>query len=178
MAKSVLLPEANIAFRVYNNNNSFLGLATLELPDIQYMTETLNGAGLLGEIETPVIGLTQSMTVKMTMTSANHIVFDTMDWTESRLYECYSSEQVGNTTDAKRKEVSYRINFAGRVKGHTLGSLELGKKHENELEFEVFRLEVFWDNQEKLVIDKMNFIHRVNGTDLMAGTRNNLGLSV
>ena len=170
--------EANVAFRVYNENQDLLGIATLELPDIQYMTESLNGSGLGGEIETPVLGLTQSITVKATFMSQTTLALTMMDWTRSQLYECKSALQIGDPSTGGRDSIAYHVNFIGRLKGHTLGSLELGKKHENALEFEVTRLEVFYDSTEKLVIDKMQFIHRVNGKDLWAGVRSQIGLSV
>lgn len=170
--------EQNIAFRVYNNGNDFLGTATIEMPEISYITETLNGAGLAGEIESPVIGLTQSMTMTMTFTSVIHNVFDVLDWSQSQLYECYSALQISDPTTGIRDSVPYRINVIGRVKTDTLGTLEQGKKHGNEIELEVTRLEVFLDNEEKLVIDKLNFIHRVNGVDKLGTVRQQLGLSV
>lgn len=40
------------------------------------------------------------------------------------------------------------------------------------------RLEVLLDGEEKLLIDKLNFIHRVNGTDLLATVRAQMGLNV
>ena len=170
--------ETTVAFRVYHDGKDYLGTATLEMPEIGYMTETLNGAGLAGEIETPVVGLTQSMTVKMTMTSATHPFFDSLDWTRPALYECYGDLQVADPVTHIRTTKPYRINFLGRLKTETLGSLEMGKKHGNEMEFEVTRLKVYLDGEEKFIHDKLNFIHRVNGNDLLAQTRKNLGLSV
>lgn len=170
--------EQNISFRVYNNGNNFLGDATIELPEISYITDTLNGAGIAGEIESPVIGMTQSISMKLTFMSATHPYFDINDWTASQLYECFSSMQVSDPTTGLRSNCPYRINFIGRIKTQSLGTLEVGKKHGNEVEFEVTRLEVYLDSEEKLIIDKLNFIYRVNGTDLLQGVRADMGLSV
>lgn len=169
--------EQNIAFRIYNNGNDFLGDATIELPEVSYITDTLNGAGMAGEIESPVVGLTQSFTVKLTFLAATHPYYDINDWTASQLYECYSSMQVSDPTNGLRSNVPYRINFIGRVKTQSLGTLEQGKKHGNEVELEVTRLEVFLDGEEKLIIDKLNFIYRVNGDDKLASVRSDLGVS-
>ena len=38
--------EQNVAFMVYWQGKTFLGMAKLDLPEIQYITETLNGSGL------------------------------------------------------------------------------------------------------------------------------------
>jgi len=171
-------PEQTIAYRIYNQGNSFLGVATIELPEVAYITETLNGAGLAGEIESPVVGLTQSMTIKLTWTNPTHEYYQILDWTQSQLYECYVSQQHSDPTTGLRANEPTRINFIGRVKTNSLGSLEQGKKRSNETEFEITRLECFLEGEEKLVIDKLNFVHRVNGTDLLAGVRSDMGVSV
>lgn len=170
--------EQNIAFRVYYQGTDLLGLATLEMPQIQYITETLNGAGIAGEIESPVIGLTQSMTCKMSFTSATPNVFDSLNWTLQPLFECYSALQFVDESTGIRDSMPYRINMIGRPKSINLGSLEQGKKHGNEEELELTRLEVLLDGKEKLLIDKLQFIHRVNGTDLLQSVRAQMGLNV
>lgn len=170
--------EQTVAFRVYYQGKDFLGMATLEMPEVSYITETLNGAGLAGEIESPVIGLTQSMTVKFSFTSATHPPFDSLDWTKQPLFECYSALQVADPATGIRSSVPFRVNVIGRPKTFSMGSLEQGKKHGNEEELEVTRLEVFLDGEEKLLIDKLNFIHRVNGKDLLATARQQMGLNV
>ena len=77
-------PEQTIAYRVYWQGKDLLGTAQIEMPQVQYMTETLSGSGLAGEIESPTIGLTQSMTCKMTFTSATKDVFDILTGRSSR----------------------------------------------------------------------------------------------
>ena len=170
--------EQTVAFRVYWQGRDFLGMATLEMPEVSYITETLNGAGIAGEVESPVIGLTQSMTMKFSFTSATHPPFDSLDWTQQPLFECYSALQVADPSTGVRSSVPYRINVVGRPKSLSLGSLEQGKKHGNEEELEVTRLEVYLADEEKLVIDKMHFVHRVNGNDLLATARQQMGLNV
>ncbi|MDE6734942.1 MAG: phage major tail tube protein [Desulfovibrio sp.] len=171
-------PEQTVAYRVYHQGRDFMGIATLEMPQIQYMTETLSGSGIAGEIENPTIGITQSMTCKMTFTSITPEVFQAMDWTQSALFECWSALQVTEDATGVRESISYRVNMLGRAKSFPLGTQEQGKKHGNELELELTRLEVLLDGQEKLLIDKLNFMHRVNGTDLLGTVRAQIGLNV
>lgn len=171
-------PEQTVAYRVYHEGKDLIGIATIEAPQVQYMTETLSGSGIAGEIENPTIGITQSLSCKMSFTSVTPEIFNSLDWTQNALYECYSALQVSDDATGMRTSVPYRLNMLGRVKSFPLGSLEQGKKHGNELEMELTRLEILYDGQEKLLIDKMNFIHRVNGTDLLAPVRAQMGLNV
>ena len=48
-------PEQTVAYRVYHKGSDFLGIATIELPQVQQMTETLSGSGIAGEIENPTM---------------------------------------------------------------------------------------------------------------------------
>ena len=147
------LPEQTLSFRIYHDGTDQIGVATIDLPELSYMTESLSGAGIAGEIDSPTLGMTESMTLKMSFNSVYPEIYNMLDWTRSNLFEC-------------------------RAKSFPLGSLEPGKKQGNEQELEVTRLEVLLDGEEKLLIDKLNFIHRVNGTDLLATVRAQMGLNV
>ena len=170
-------PEQTIAYRVYWQGKDLLGTAQIEMPQVQYMTETLSGSGLAGEIESPTIGLTQSMTCKMTFTSATKDVFDILDWTLQPLFECYSALQNVDESTSIRESIPYQLNIVGRPKNMSLGTMEQGKKLGNVLELEVTRLEILLDGEEQLLIDKINFIHRVKGNDLLVAVRVQMGLN-
>ena len=170
--------EQMVAYRVYHNDESYLGIANIELPQIQPMTETLSGSGIAGEIENPTIGINQSFSVKMSFTSTEDNIFQTIDWSKSALFECYGALQVSDDTTGIRDSVPVRLNFLGRVKSFSLGTWEQGKKHGNEIELEVTRLEYLRDGQEKLLIDKLNFIQRVDGNDLLQKVRQQIGLNI
>ena len=57
------VPEKLINFRVYENGNDLIGIADVTLPKVDYMTETVKGAGIAGEIDSPVKGHYSSMEV-------------------------------------------------------------------------------------------------------------------
>lgn len=172
------LPEQTISFRVYHDGTGQIGVATIDLPELSYMTESLSGAGIAGEIDSPTLGMTESMTLKMSFNSVYPEIYNMLDWTRSNLFECYAAVQMSDPATSMRTSVPLRVNIVGRAKSFPLGSLEPGKKQGNEQELEVTRLEVLLDGEEKLLIDKLNFIHRVNGTDLLATVRAQMGLNV
>ena len=163
------LPEQTISFRVYHDGTDQIGVATIDLPELSYIA---------GEIDSPTLGMTESMTLKMSFNSVYPEIYNMLDWTRSNLFECYAAVQMSDPATSMRTSVPLRINVVGRAKSFPLGSLEPGKKQGNEQELEVTRLEVLLDGEEKLLIDKLNFIHRVNGTDLLATVRAQMGLNV
>lgn len=174
----VLMPEQTVDFKVYHGGTDLIGIATVDMPELSYMTETLSGAGIAGEIENPTVGMTESSTATLTFNSIQEEAFNALDWTQNNLFECYASLQVTDSATGLRTTVPYRINILGRAKTFPLGTWEPGKKQENEIELETTRLEVLYNNEEKLLIDKLAFIHRVNGTDLLATVRAQMGMNV
>lgn len=170
--------EQTVAYRVYHQGKDLLGTASIELPNVQYMNETLSGSGIAGEIDNPTIGITQSLTCKLSFISINPEIYNILDWTKTALYECYLALQVSDDATSIRSSIPERVNMLGRTKSFNLGTREQGKKHGNEVELELTRLETYLENSEKLLIDKLNFIHRVNGSDLLQTVRSQIGLNV
>lgn len=55
------IPERLINYRVYNDANALMGMATVDLPELQAMSDTVSGAGIAGEVDSPVLGHYQAM---------------------------------------------------------------------------------------------------------------------
>ena len=121
------LPEQTIAFRIYHDGTDQIGVATIDLPELSYMTESLSGAGIAGEIDSPTLGMTESMTLKMSFNSVYPEIYNMLDWTRSNLFECYAAVQMSDPATSMRTSVPLRVNVVGRAKSFPLGSLEPGK---------------------------------------------------
>ena len=66
MAAGLIIPELLNHYNVYNNAQKLIGVSgDVELPDFEAITETIEGAGVLGEIEATATGQFSSMTVKI-----------------------------------------------------------------------------------------------------------------
>ena len=55
----------NISYTVYEDAIEKLGVTEATLPDLEYMSETLSGAGIGGEIEEVLIGMMSAMTTTL-----------------------------------------------------------------------------------------------------------------
>lgn len=170
-------PEQTIAFRVYYGGSDLLGVATVEMPQVQYLTETIAGSGVAGEYESPTLGMSQSMTAKLSWISQTKEFYKLLQTSQQALLELYASVQQVDESTGVRKPVPLKVTILGNTKSSPLGSLEQGKKHGNETEVEVLRVEVELDGTEMLLIDKLNFIHRVQGSDSLATVRGHLGVA-
>lgn len=66
MAAGLIIPELLNHYNVYNDAQKLIGISgDVELPDFEAITETIEGAGVLGEIEAAATGQFSSMTVKI-----------------------------------------------------------------------------------------------------------------
>lgn len=61
-----LFPEKINDFRVYvNGKNDLLGLADIELPELNQITEEIDGSGIAGKYESATFGHFESMQFKL-----------------------------------------------------------------------------------------------------------------
>ena len=52
-------------FSVFDTGEVEVGMADVELPDLEFMQEKISGAGIAGEVELPTLGHLLSMTTKI-----------------------------------------------------------------------------------------------------------------
>ena len=48
-------------YEVYHEGTRLLGMADVELPELKYKTNTISGPGIMGDLELPGLGHTESL---------------------------------------------------------------------------------------------------------------------
>ena len=169
------VPERLINYRVYLAGNALAGIATVDLPDIEAMTDTVSGAGIAGEIDSPVLGHFGSMTCTCTWRT---ITADATQLAAQKAHEIEfrGSQQVYDAANGTYSTVPVRVAIRGIPKRLGLGSLEVGSATDSETEFEVNYMKVFVNNLPRIEIDKYNFKYVVDGVDYLASVRADLGM--
>jgi len=170
------VPEKLINFRVYEDGNDLLGVADLELPSLEAMTETVKGAGIAGEVESPVLGHFGSMTCTINWRT---IVRPIVHLAEPRVHnlDFRGASQVYNAATGEYRVQSVRVSTRALPKKTQLGKLDVGANADASNEFEVVYLKVTIDGKKLVEIDKYNYICYINGTDYLKKVRQALGLS-
>lgn len=176
MAGQNKVPERLVNFTVFDENDNRLGVATVDLPEIALMTDTVSGSGIAGEIDTPVLGHYQPMTATLHWRTieAESVKFLTQ---KSHQLQFRGSQQVYDAGQGALVTVPVRAVMKLTPKRYALGSLEPGATVEGENEFEVTYIKLFVDGDEVLEIDKYNFISKINGEDSLESVRQDLGLN-
>lgn len=173
---SNLVPERLINFRVYLEGNNLAGVATIDLPELEAMSDTVSGAGIAGEVESPILGHFSSMTTTINFRT---VTADAVKLAGQRSHaiECRGSQQVYDAANGQYKTSPIKVSMRCTPKNVSLGSLEVGATTDTANEFEVTYLKIFVDGKERLELDKYNFKYVVDGTDFLARVRADLGLA-
>ena len=170
------IPERLINFRVYDEENNPLGLATVDLPQLQAMSDTVSGAGIAGEVDSPVLGHYQSMTTTFHWRT---IEADAMKLNKQKSHQIdlRGAQQVYDTSTGDYAVKKVRATLKMTPKNSNLGSFEPGSTTDSEQELEVTYIKLFIDDKEMVEIDKYNFIAKFNGEDGLAQVRQALGMN-
>lgn len=169
-----MIPELVNAYNVYLAGKLLGVSGECELPELKALTETIEAAGVLGEIEAPATGHFGSTKVKIPFAILHEDVFALMDTTKALELTLRGSEQFQDRKTGNTEDIPVKIVIRGKATTNTLGTLAKGKKGEPEIEIEAFYIKVVVNNTTVLELDKLNFKYLVNGKDLMAKIRKNI----
>lgn len=168
------IPEKLINFRVYENGVNFAGIVDAELPELESMTETVKGAGIAGEYDSPVIGHYQSMTLSLSWRTPTPRLLSLAAPKVHQL-DLRGAIQVNDAANGQYKAVPLRVTVNCTPKSTKPGKLEVGSPTESSNEFEVTYIKIWYDGKEYIEIDKLNFICKIDGVDYLAAVRLALG---
>jgi len=174
MAK--LIPDKLNDFKVYVNGSPDLkGVADLQLPSFEAMTDTLSGGGIAGEIETPNLGHFQSMRLTINWTS---ILDDLSEFFKPQavMVDCRLANQEFNPAKGQPEIKATRVVVRGIPVTNNLGNAQKGGKYEGSTEIEVIYIKVERGQKTLVELDKINYIYKVDGVDYMAQIREALGM--
>ena len=171
-----LIPEKLINFRVYGGVGAaeLLGLATVELPKFEAMTETIAGAGIAGEIDSPVLGHFKSATVKLNLRTMTAQALALLAG-GVQVLDIRQSVQVQDTALGAMVTDPHRLEVRGLVKVLDPGKLEPGKMQDANVEIEAQYLKLSNAGVPVVELDKLNMIFRVGSTDYLRQVRADLG---
>ncbi len=164
-----------INFEVFVAGGRKLGMADITLPSIEYKTATLSGAGIGGEIEMPTPGQTGSMELEINWRTLNEDATKLLAMKAHDLELRGSSEQY----DAGTGEISsepVKINVRTLPKKGDMGSFKPADHTDTKNTLELVYIKITIANKKVLEIDKLNYIHFVDGVDFLASVRSDLGL--
>ena len=170
------LPEVINNYNVYDDRaNRLIGVSgEVELPNFEAMTETISGAGILGEYDGPVTGHFSSMSIKIPFSNLWMNLYDLMNTTTPPQLTLRGSMQVTDTDTNVTDYEPVKIVLRGQCKVAESGKVDVGKKMESSIEMEIAYIRIQVAGVDLVELDKLNFKFLLNGVDMMAKVRSQI----
>lgn len=170
------ISERLVNFRVYDDGNDLLGVASVDLPELSAMTDTVSGAGVAGEVESPVLGHFGSMETTMTWRTIEPAAMKLAEQ-GAHPVEVRGSQQSYDAASGKVSTVPVRAVLRLIPKSISLGTFEPGSTTDTETTFETVYIKLYVNKKAIVEIDKYNFKCVINGVDYLEKVREDLGLN-
>ena len=170
------VPEKLINFRVYNNGADLVGSADVTLPKLNAMTQTVKGAGIAGEIDSPVLGHYSSTEVEINFRNIDKDSI-TLASPKGHHLDIRGAQQVYDSSTGEYVGKKDKLVVRGVPKTDDLGKLDVGATTDTKLTLECDYVKLSIDGETQIELDKYNYIANIGGVDYLADVRDALGLN-
>lgn len=170
-----IIPALLTDARIYKDGVGLLGVGSLELPSFEYLTESITGLGIAGEVDAPVVGHLKAMSLKIKWNTTSPAAASLLE-PVAHLLDIRGSIQEYDAGAGMYNHVPVKVLVKGPPKNVGIGKMEPGKKMEPETEIEAYYLKLWQGGKELVEVDKFNYVFRVLGVDSLARIRANLGM--
>lgn len=167
------IPTVLNNFNTYGNAHKYVGVAAeVTLPNFEYLTETIDGAGIGGEIEEAIEGSFGSLETETTFQNIGQEYFDYI--TQTGLVTYRGSMQMTDTATQTNDFQGIVVITKGKVKSFDLGTLKKGGKGEPKVVRELTYCKITIGGTNVLELDKYNMIWKLNGVDRLQKVRSQI----
>ena len=166
--------ESVINFAVYEDSVEYVGMAGVTLPNLAAIVQTLSGAGIAGNVEVPVLGHYDVMSLTLNFrTTTEHSV----RLSEPRRHniDLRMAQQIEDTVAGEVKVQSIKHVLVVVPKTDTGGTIAPAAPTNGSGEYSVRYWATYIDGSKVREVDPLNFICEVNGVDYLADVRKAIG---
>lgn len=170
------VPERLNDFRVYlDGTNTLLGVVDITLPALQSLTETVSGAGIAGEYESPTLGHFQSMKLGLNfrVITSEQVKLARQ---EAKRLDCRGAVQFYDAASGKYQVKPVRVVVQGPPTNTEFGKMQKNAASDGSGEIEVLYLKLLIDGKTAIEIDKLNYVCIIDGVDYLKEVKDALGI--
>lgn len=166
--------ESVINFAVYEDGTEYAGMASVTMPNLTSIVQTLSGAGIAGNVEVPVLGHYDVMSMGLNFRTTTE---QSIKLSEPRRHniDLRAAQQTEDTVSGTVKVQNIKHIMVVVPKSETGGSIAPASPTNGSGEYSVRYWATYIDGARVREIDPLNFICYVNGTDYLADVRKALG---
>lgn len=168
----MIISGAVIAHKFLADSTEIADYVSCQLPSIEFATNEVKGAGILGSIDMPMTGQINAMTFSVTSRGINKSNTNLAKPGVQKL-EIRFNRDVTQADGSVIPEGS-KVFINGVNKKYDPGKVEQGANMDGSIEFEVLRYRQVINGVETLLIDKLNYVYKINGIDYMEKVRASL----
>lgn len=162
------IPTKINRYNVYNRGNRLLGMGDeLTLPDFEPSSETVSGAGILGEIDDPTPGYFGNQEIEIPFRILDKEATDMLDITKAVQLEIRGAEQTTNS-EGDIEFLGVRVVVRGRCKKFAPGKMKAGNPMDTTITLSILYILIELEGEPVLELDKMNEVFKINGNDILA----------
>lgn len=166
------IPEVINDFNLYLSGGKLGGTTgEVSLPDFEPITSTTSGNGILGEYEAIVLGHFGSMEQEIPFRCINEDYFKMVSPSKSVELTLRGAIQQSERDTLNEGEVGMRVVFRGRCKKISIGTVKQREQMGSMVSLELTYILIEMDGKERICLDKINTIYRINGVDQLAKIR-------
>ncbi len=165
------IPTKINKYNVYNEGNRLLGMGDeMTLPDFEASSETISGAGILGEVDDPTVGYFGNQEVEIPFRVLDQEAMDMMDMTKAVQLTVRGAQQTTNSAgDIEYRQM--RVVIRGRAAKFSPGKVKAGAAMETKVTLTLLYILIELDGKSVLELDKFNEVYKVNGVDVLAAIK-------
>lgn len=163
------------SFAAYEDSKEYLGMTDATLPDIEYMSEKISGAGIGGEIEEIIIGHMSAMTTTLKFRTVSSAAVKLLE-PRSHKIDLRVAQQQLDTSTGKTNIVTVKYILKLRPKETKIGKIESASKTDVSGSYATSYYAMYLNGKKVTEIDPLNFICLVNGKDCLSNVKKTLGL--
>ena len=166
-----VIPEKINGFNIYHVGAKQVGITDeVKLPDIEEMTETISGPGILGEVDSPSLGLFGGMEMEIPFRVLFRNVFAMMSPLTAIALTLRGSIQAQDSV-GNLHNTGMRVVVRGRKKGFTPGTVKQGQAMSASVKLELTYILIEIGGVVEMEIDKLNSVYKMHGIDMLAKVR-------
>ncbi len=169
------IPEVLIGFRVYLDGEDLLGIADVELPELEAIAEEIKGAGIAGTVEAPVLGHYKAMTLTISWRTVTGNV-SLLSQPKAHQLDLRGAIQVYDAGEGTYDSVPLVCVVKAIPKKTSLGKMGTGEAMDTKGEFAVAYLKIKLGDEVRVEIDPFNYICKIEDQDFLEKVKADLGL--
>lgn len=163
------VPQVINDYNMYLTGSKLVGMTEeVALPDLEAMTETIRGAGMLGEISVADIGHFPSIQQEVPFRIFDSEAAKLIKFMEAVDLTLRAAQQYLNPSTMSTDMKGMRVVFRGQCTGIKPGSVKQGGMMSSSVTIEVLYYLLEVDGEKVMELDKVNPKFVVNGVDMLA----------